>query len=94
MPTKLKYVYRKGETPEERLRNLIQPLFALIDVAEGKNFKLSPADQVQLIANCKNVKGDIKLILDDISVFYTLNPDVLEVEVEQSKDFKDGSNKL
>jgi len=60
------YNYLTGETPEERLRNKIQPLFSLVDViaAGGK-------PSVAHMAAAIESKGDIRKLLDDITPYYT-----------------------
>ncbi len=68
---KLVYNYRSGETPEERLRNKLQPLFSLVNtVATGE--KVSK----QHIDICVSVLPDIKDLLDDMSTFYIVNSDI------------------
>ena len=65
---KLVYTYREGETPEERLRNKIQPLFTLVSILEAKG-EVTP----EVIALSKSTVNDIRDLLDDITPFYTAN---------------------
>jgi len=63
---KFQYNYLAGETPEERLRNKIQPLFSLVD-AVTLGFK--PSDNLIKAAN--ESKVSIRMLLDDITPYYT-----------------------
>ena len=61
----LKYTYLTGETPEERLRNKLQPLLSLVDmVKEG-----TPISST-LLTSCITCKEIIRDLLDDITPFY------------------------
>jgi len=93
MSTRLKYVYRKGETPEERIRNLIQPLFSLVSIVALNHENCSqPEELKRLLEICKNSKESIKVLLGDISNFYDINPEILEVYFTQNNTLEDGNN--
>ena len=64
----LKYNYVGEETPEERLRNKLSPLYALVNVigVEPEYPKI-----VELLKVCKENLIEIKNHLDDIIPFYT-----------------------
>jgi hypothetical protein len=64
--SKLKYNYKEHETPEERLRNKLQPFWYLVSLAcdsTDPDIK-SAADMCN-----KNLDGIVNL-LDDIEPFY------------------------
>lgn len=61
----LKYEYKKGETPEERLRNKLQPLFYIFNSIKRKE----PITDKHLKICEKNIE-DVNKILDDIPEFY------------------------
>jgi hypothetical protein len=90
MANKLKYVYRKGETPEERIRNIIQPLFSLVSVVDLNYEKCPQPDELlRLLKICKESKESIKLLLGDIPNFYDINPDAIEVYFTQNNTLED-----
>ena len=60
----LKYNYQHNETPEERLRNKLQPFYFL--VAEAANY----TNLYGVAKMCDSNINDIDALLDDIEVFY------------------------
>jgi hypothetical protein len=62
------YTYREGETPEERLRNKIQPLFTLVSMLEA-GATVSP----EVISLSRATVTDIRSLLNDIVPFYTVD---------------------
>jgi hypothetical protein len=64
----LKYKYVGDETPEERLRNKLSPLYALVNVI---NIDPEYPKLDELLVVCKANLIEIKEHLDDIIPFYT-----------------------
>jgi hypothetical protein len=65
----LKYNYKQYETPEERLRNKLQPFWFLVELAQN-----SKDEDIKNAANmCEEVFDDIHSLLSDIEPFYN-NP--------------------
>lgn len=62
----LKYKYEPQETPEERLRNLLQPYLHLAYL--GEHSKDAEVKEIALLCNENTEK--IKDILDDMSTLY------------------------
>lgn len=67
--TKLKYSYRNGETPIERLRNKLQPIFLLVATAEVQT---SNEGLKELGSMCVPILDEINDLLDDIGPFYKI----------------------
>ena len=61
---KLKYSYKQGETPIERLRNKIQVLFGVISLAEVDE-RASP-ELKEAAGKASGVLEDVKDLLDDV----------------------------
>lgn len=64
---KLKYSYKKDETPEERLRNKLQPIFYLVSAVETRS---EDPYLKELAAKCALDLDEVIMLLDDIPVFY------------------------
>lgn len=65
----LKYKYKQYESPEERLRNKLQPFWFLVDMA-----MMSQDEDLKKSAKmCQKVMDDVHTLLSDIETFYT-NP--------------------
>lgn len=67
---KLKYDYKGEETPEERLRNKLQPLFYLVEKIDTEGHC---NDMPSLVEACKNNLDEIRDHLADIKPFYNKN---------------------
>lgn len=67
MGVKFNYIYREGETPEERLRNVLSPMFALVDMTD-----MGMEINEELIQTCKESKESIRALLNDIPLFYDI----------------------
>jgi len=90
MSIKLNYVYRGKETPEERIRNKIQPLFSLISILVLNHEKCKQSEELKrLLGICEQSKADLELILGDIPKFYNINPDVINVTFTQTDTVND-----
>ena len=85
MSIQFNYVYRQGESPEERLRNKLQPFFTLVTLVEQ-----DPTSEhtKKTVATCKVVMEDIKDILTDIKPFYS----IVEPKYTQNNTFEDENN--
>lgn len=64
----LKYAYTGEETPEERLRNKLQPLFFLVEKIDSDGHC---DDMPEVIQACKTNLDEIRNHLSDIKPFYT-----------------------
>ena len=64
---KLNYTYVGDETPEERLRNKLQPLFFLVEKIDTDGHC---DDMPELIEACKGNLDEIRDHLSDIKPFY------------------------
>jgi len=75
---KLKGTYENGETPQERLRNLLTPFFTLASIVESENFTASNLESNQQLyalvkasaKTCFENKDRIRDYLTDIPKFY------------------------
>ena len=65
--SKLKYEYKENETPEERLRNKLQPFFYLASAVEVGE---ASAEIKEVATMCLSVTDDIINLLDDMSTLY------------------------
>lgn len=87
---KLNYVYRKGETPEERIRNIIQPLFSLVSIIDLNYEKCpQPEELLRLLKICKKSKEDIRVLLGDIPNFYDIKPETLDFYFTETNTLND-----
>ena len=64
---KLKYEYKQSETPEERLRNKLQPFFYLVSAVKVGEVS---AEIKAVAAMCLSVVDDIQDLLDDMNTLY------------------------
>ena len=82
----LKYNYVGDETPEERLRNKLSPLYALVNVIniDPKYEKLD-----ELLITCKANLIEIKEHLDDIIPFYSVIENIQKLNYKQSNTLED-----
>tara|TARA_R100000656_G_scaffold72850_2_gene54318 strand:+ start:587 stop:817 length:231 start_codon:yes stop_codon:yes gene_type:complete len=70
--SKLKYNYKEGETPIERLRNKIQAIFGTISLAEVQDCNPMLQESAKKSAN---VLEDIKILLDDAELLINTEED-------------------
>lgn len=68
----LKFNYKEGETPIERLRNKIQALFGTISMAEIQD--CSPMLQ-ESAKKATKILDDIKILLDDAELLINTKED-------------------
>lgn len=74
----LKGTYENGETPQERLNNLLSPLFNLTSIVNSEEFNLtnleSNKELYKMVKNCAKIcsenKERIRNYLFDIPEFY------------------------
>lgn len=62
----LKYKYEGEETPNERLRNKLQPIFLLVESLK----KVGRTDIPKLVEICNSNLDEIRDHLDDMEPFY------------------------
>ena len=83
----LHYKYVGDETPEERLRNKLSPLYALVNVI---NIDPEYPKLDELLVTCKASLIEIKEHLDDIIPFYTNIANLKKLNYEQDNTLEDG----